>query len=155
LHGEKPIYYIFNTSDEMNQYVLDSINKIVRESDYKYNDICISSRTKRSVSEIKKFIHSYSIPYYDLTKSTGDKEGVSLSTFHNMKGLEFKAVILYDVSENTLPNIFYGYEALSDSEKKSYIKSEKLYCMAMTRAIGCYIWWVLVASVSYLWIYKN
>lgn len=137
LHGEKPTYELFSTSEKMNEYVLDTITKIQKEVGFEFKDFCIASRTKNSLTEIKKYFHSNNIPYYDLINAAGHMEGITLSTFHNMKGLEYKVVILYNVSNTTVPNIYFGFDELSESEKKSYLKSEKaLLYVAMTRAIA-------------------
>lgn len=137
LHGEKPAYRLFDTSDKMNEYIIETISNIQKEAGFEFKEFCVASRTKNSLSEIKKYFHSNNIPYYDLVNASGHREGVTLSTFHNMKGLEYKVVILYDVSNTTVPNIYFGFDALSESEKKSYLKSEKaLLYVSMTRAIG-------------------
>lgn len=137
LHGQNPNYELFTTSEKMNEYVFKKITSIQAEAGFEFNEFCIASRTKNSLSQIRKYLHSNNTPYYDLFNATGNKKGVTLSTFHNMKGLEYKVVILYDVSDNTVPNIFNGFDGISESEKISYLKSERaLLYVAMTRAIG-------------------
>ncbi len=136
MHGEKPSYEILKSTAEMNESLFSKIEVLIKSEDLSFNEICIGSRTNRTLNEVKKYLHSQKIPYYDLPHGVGDKAGVMLSTFHNMKGLEFKSVILYDVSENTVPHKFHTFDSLTESEKQNYIKSERaLLYVAMTRAI--------------------
>ena len=136
LHGEKPKYELFTSSEEMNSSLITILENLYKNNNLKLNEICVAARTKNSKDEAKKVIHNRKLPYYDLTTEAGNKEGIQLSTFHNMKGLEFKVVILYDVSENTIPFKFYIFDSLPEFEKKNYLKSERaLLYVAMTRAI--------------------
>jgi superfamily I DNA/RNA helicase/mRNA-degrading endonuclease RelE of RelBE toxin-antitoxin system len=136
LHGEKPSYEILKSYEDMNRKILDIIQQDLDPNQIQYNEICIGARTKKIMSEAKTVLHQKQIPYFDVTNQSGDRNGINLSTFHNMKGLEFKSVILYDVSQNTVPCKFYGYEALSDMEQKNYLRQEKaLLYVAMSRAI--------------------
>jgi superfamily I DNA/RNA helicase len=78
------------------------------------------------------------IPYSEhLTSTSGGHEGVFLSTFHSLKGLEFKAVLLADVNNRTAPLYFKKFEELTTVDKEEYLKSERsLLYVAMTRAIA-------------------
>lgn len=136
LHGEKPSYDILKSTKDMNAKMLDIIQNDYSQSQIQFNEICIGARTKKILAEAKTALHQNRIPYFDITIQNGDKNGIALSTFHNMKGLEFKSLILYDVSQNTVPLKFYGFDALSKTEQKDYLKQEKaLLYVAMSRAI--------------------
>jgi superfamily I DNA/RNA helicase len=78
------------------------------------------------------------IPYNDNTSSaTNHSGGVVLSTFHGLKGLEFKAVFLADVNNRTCPLLFSGFNNLENLEQLEYQNNEKsLVYVAMTRAIS-------------------
>ncbi|MCB9211527.1 MAG: DEAD/DEAH box helicase [Ignavibacteriales bacterium] len=135
-HGERPSIKVFQDTTEMNNELHSQLTLLSNEYNIKLNEICIGARNHRSINDIKKYLHVERIPYYDLTTCVGDKDGIVLSTFHNMKGLEFKVVILYDVSDTTIPYKYYGYDNLSDYEKNRHLKSEKsLMYVAMSRAI--------------------
>jgi len=136
LRGEKPEYKIFKSSEDMNRELLNLIEIIRDNNVLNLNEVCIATRIKQSLNEAKKKLHVSHILYYDLTNQSGDKNGIILSTFHNIKGLEFKIVILYDVCDTTVPNKYFGYESLTEYEKNAYDKSEKaLLYVAMSRAI--------------------
>lgn len=65
-----------------------------------------------------------------------NNEGVRLSTFHGIKGLEFKHVFLVDVNQRTLPLLPYNYQSLMEYEKEEIEKREKaLFYVASSRAI--------------------
>ena len=53
-----------------------------------------------------------------------------------MKGLEFKVVILTDVSKATFPMIPYNFEDFDPVEKKNHLMNQKaLMYVAITRAM--------------------
>lgn len=136
-HGQKPIYDIFKTKTEEYENIIEKIN-ILREEGFDYSDIAIGFRLKDSLKEVKSALHKLKIPYNDNTTSTvNDAGGIVLSTFHGLKGLEFKAVFLADVNNRTCPLVFAGYNELDINEKQEYDNSEKsLVYVAMTRAIS-------------------
>lgn len=136
-HGQKPIYDIFKTKTEEHENIIEKIN-ILREEGFYYSDIAVGFRLKDSLKEVKSALHKLKIPYNDNTTSTvNDAGGIVLSTFHGLKGLEFKAVFLADVNNRTCPLVFAGYNELDINEKQEYDNSEKsLVYVAMTRAIS-------------------
>lgn len=64
-----------------------------------------------------------------------DRQGVCLSTFHSLKGLEFKNVIIIDLQESIFPNItMIENKPYSDEAKQSLIECEtRLFYVAITR----------------------
>lgn len=136
LHGEMPEYKVYPTRDEEISAVLAFIN-VCRDRGLNYNDIVVASDNRNSIKAIQNALHRNNIPYYNLfSESGGDTRGVNLSTFHNMKGLEFKVVILSDVSKATFPMIPYNFEEFDPVEKKNHIMNQKaLMYVAITRAM--------------------
>jgi hypothetical protein len=136
-HGQKPIYDIFKTKTDEFENIIEKIN-ILRAEGFDYPDIAIGFRLKDSLKEVKTALHKLKIPYNDNTTSTvNDAGGIVLSTFHGLKGLEFKAVFLADVNNRTCPLVFVGYNELDINEKQEYDNSEKsLVYVAMSRAIS-------------------
>ena len=58
------------------------------------------------------------------------------STFHNLKGLEFKIVILSDVNERTCPLLPWKYNQWEKTTQNEHLKLEKsLIYVAASRAI--------------------
>ncbi len=136
-HGQKPSYEIFKTKTEENEYIINHIQKL-KEEGLNLNEIAIGFRTRDSLKEFKSVLHNLKIQYNDNSTSTSnDSGGVVLSTFHGIKGLEFKVVFLADLNSRTCPLIFTGFNDLEHSEKIEYENSEKsLIYVAMTRAIN-------------------
>lgn len=135
-HGEKPTYEIFKTKGDEIAAIVDYIKEF-REKGLRYNDIAIGFRTKDALKDIKTSLHKLKIPYNDnTTTNSNDHSGVVLSTFHGMKGLEFKAVILSDVNNRTCPLHFGRLNENDEMSKEDYLNSEKsLLYVAISRAI--------------------
>jgi hypothetical protein len=136
-HGSQPTYDLFKTKDAEIEGIVSFIETLLKQG-YRYNDIAIGCRVKDSIKEIKSTLHKLKIPYSENLASISDThEGVFLSTFHSLKGLEFKAVILSDVNNRTAPLHFKKIEELNVVDKEEYLQSERsLLYVAMTRAIA-------------------
>jgi hypothetical protein len=136
-HGQKPTYDIFRTKTDENDFLISNI-KSLRDSGLNFSEIAVAFRTKDALREFKTALHKIKIPYNDNTTNTSnDSGGIVLSTFHGLKGLEFKAVFLADVNKRTCPLNFLGLDDLENTEKLEYGNSEKsLIYVAMTRAIN-------------------
>jgi superfamily I DNA/RNA helicase len=136
-HGEAPSYEIYKTkSDEINAIIKFLLE--LKEKGLNYNDIAIGCRTKDSIREIKSTLHKLKIPYNDNTVSLLPiSNGIILSTFHGLKGLEFKVVILSDVNNRTSPLIIQKLDDMQHQQKEDYLNSERsLIYVACTRAIS-------------------
>ncbi|MBC7388487.1 MAG: DEAD/DEAH box helicase [Opitutaceae bacterium] len=136
-HGQAPTYDVFKTKDEEIDTVIQFINDL-RNEGFKYSDIAVGGRTKEAIRDIKTKLHTLKIPYADRTTSLADNsDGVVLSTFHSLKGLEFKAVILVDVNNRTSPLYFQKLDEMEKLAKEDYYNSERsLLYVAITRAIS-------------------
>lgn len=136
-HGEKPTYEVFKTKGDEVEAIKGYVNEFLKQG-FKHSEIAIALRTKESIKDIKSNLHNLKIPYCDLTTGLrSDKNGITLSTFHGMKGLEFKAVILSDVNNRTCPLVITGLDQWEAERKLDYFNSEKsLIYVAITRAIN-------------------
>jgi hypothetical protein len=136
-HGDAPTYEVFRTKTEEIQAIIKLISEL-KETGLKYADIAIGCRTKDSIREIKTCLHKAKIPYSDNSAApSASSSGICLSTFHGLKGLEFKAVILSDVNNRTSPLYFSKMEDMNAAEKEEYLYSERsLIYVAITRAIS-------------------
>lgn len=142
MKGVKPEYNVFQSNIEEVGNILTIIdeytNLVKNERALAYNQICIAGRKKTDIIEIRKELHKLHIPYLDVAGDSeqGDRNGIVLSTLHSLKGLEFKIVILTNISEDTFPLKPTGFNNWSEREKTEHIKREKaLLYVAMTRAI--------------------
>jgi superfamily I DNA/RNA helicase len=107
------------------------------EQKYNYSDIAICARTKDALKDFRNALHKNDIPYTekDSDKKNLDKS-VSLLTFHKVKGLEFKHVILIDVNSRSIPKLPFDFDSYDEEGKENYLRKEKsLIYVAITRAI--------------------
>lgn len=134
-HGEQPQYSSFQSKQEELDTVLNEIKTII-EQGFHYNDIAIAARFRDSVNDFRNYLHQNRMPYATKFLLNKDNEGIRLTTFHGLKGLEFKHVFLVDVNDRTLPFKHRYFHDLSEEEKRQEIKSEKsLFYVACSRAI--------------------
>jgi superfamily I DNA/RNA helicase len=134
-HGEAPTYEVFKTKDEEIKAILDTIETL-KSHHFKLGDISIACRTHDALKEVKTALHKHKIAYQD-NLSAGGANAIVLSTFHGLKGLEFKAVLLVDVNNRTSPLYFPKMDDMDAQEKQDYLNSERsLIYVAITRAIS-------------------
>ena len=138
-HGEKPCYRIFASSNEEVEHVM----KVVAECEnngISLNHICITARTRALYKDVVDGLHQNDIPYQELKggNATGNKEGISLCTFHSLKGLEFRIVILVGVTERSMPSKETSgkpFSMMDVPERKEYLMGiRSLLYVAITRA---------------------
>lgn len=136
-HGKVPLYQTFDSKNDEHEFILNRISEITEsDNSVSLSNVVIATRTKESYREIMSQLHKAEIEYFDVRDETGNRNGVHLCTFHSLKGLEYKAVMLADVNDRTCPQKPFGYQDWSEERKESYINSEKsLLYTAMTRAI--------------------
>ncbi len=134
-HGDKPEYQIFKTKEEETDYLVETIRQ-AQQGGIDLSEIVLASRTKEGCKEVKTALHYCKIPFCEISTTNLEKQGVRITTFHNLKGLEFKVVILCDTNNRSCPFLPYGYNNWSEEEQKNHIKSERsLLYVAITRAI--------------------
>ena len=136
MHGNPPTYDVFATPEAEDKFILEKLRTMLSAGNMQPNEICISARTNAGVDEIKKLLNSSNIKYIDLSNSKENANAVKVSTFHNMKGHEFKVVFVKGVSDSTVPFRYANYVNLEEKEKQSYEQQERsLYYVAFSRAI--------------------
>ena len=136
LHGNQPIYETFVKPEEEDKFILDKLKMFIGSESILPNEICISARTNDKVDEIKQLLNAANVKYLDLSSSKQNINAVNVSTFHNMKGHEFKIVFVKGMSEDKVPLKHSNYNNLSDKELKSYHQQERsLYYVVFSRAI--------------------
>ncbi len=137
-HGLPPAVEMFDSKSKEHEKIVALIKEYAPATDEierKLSTICITSRIKDDLKDIKKILHKLEIPYYDVKDKSGNKNGVHLSTFHSLKGLEYKHVILSSVNQRTCPLIPYGYEHWENSAKETHMHKERsLVYVVLTRS---------------------
>ena len=134
VHGEKPSYRVFASSKEEVEYVLQAISSCEQEG-ISPSDICIAARTRALYKDVVDALHHEGIKYHE---KKGDKDGISLCTFHSLKGLEFRIVILVGVTERSMPSKATSgkpFSMMDLPERKEYLMGiRSLLYVAITRA---------------------
>ena len=141
--GAQPTYATFTSSEVEAAALINQLNAYLYPPDgqpgVSAGEVCIATRTRAGAKPFRTALHQAGIPFYDLTDRTaasGDRSGVMISTFHNLKGLEFKIVFLADVSAATFPYQPYDFASLNEEEQEAHTNREKsLLYVAISRAV--------------------
>lgn len=139
--GEKPQYVMVSNATEEVTQVAEWI-EVCKNAGISLKDICIAAPSMGLMKELQTRLHTDGTAYKVLkgTSKQGASDGVSLCTFHSLKGLEFKAVILMGVNERNVPSKAteaYPFNGMDTLEKKEYLSSKRsLLYVAITRARG-------------------
>lgn len=139
VHGERPTYKILNSSSDEVQQVVKYIEECIEEG-IALKDICIAARTRQLYRDVQDELHRSGTKYceYKNGAQIGEKDGVAFCTFHSLKGLEYRVVILVGVNERSMPSKatqttpFTGMDAAETKEYLAGIRS--LLYVAITRA---------------------
>lgn len=136
MHGPKPEYEIFSTAEDEHQAVLDFIREC-HESGIAYKDMAIANPKRDGLREFQSVLHIAHIPYQNIENDdTNDKDGVVLSTMHNMKGLEFKVVVITGINKRSFPYKPYNWSGMDKREQNNHIMNQRsLMYVAITRAM--------------------
>lgn len=138
VHGEEPTYQLSTSAKEEVEAVLKEISDLQNDN-VPLSDICIAARTRSLYKEMQDKLHAEKVPYCEIKngKRKGDTSGITLCTFHSLKGLEFRVVILMGVDEKSMPSKAVGYPfvTMDDASKKEQLAAiRSLLYVAITRA---------------------
>ncbi len=137
--GEKPSYEMVTNANEEVAKVIEKIAEC-KQDGIAYKDICVAAPSSGYMKEIKSQLHANGTSYKVLKGAgkQGEADGISLCTFHSLKGLEFKVVILMGVNERNIPSKAtdgYPFSGMDAVDKKEYLSSKRsLLYVAITRA---------------------
>lgn len=136
MHGKDPLYKTFGNPEEEDTFILEEIKKLLTYDDINASDICISGRTNKIVDDTKVLLNENQLKYVDIKSSRRPVENIVLSTFHNLKGHEFKHIIVRGFSKDQVPFKHPEFDNYSSIQKRAYLKQEKsLYYVVFSRAI--------------------
>lgn len=138
MHGNQPQYKVFATRTEELQTITDAIESLLQNDNLRPEQIVVASHTHEELKSLKGSLNRSLLPFFELGDGAGkpDENAIRLSTFHNLKGLEFRAVILMGISKSSFPLRPQAYQNWSAKEKHDHDNREKaLLYVAMTRAI--------------------
>ncbi len=137
--GVVPQYKMVEDANAEVRQVIDWL-KECNESDIQSSEICVAVPTKNLLKDLQTQLHSNGIDYKLIKgeQRQGSNDGVSLCTFHSLKGLEYRVVILMGVNERNLPSkvpVNTHPELKTAFAQKEYLSSKRsLLYVAITRA---------------------
>lgn len=140
MHGEEPVYSLFDRPEQQDEFIIDTIRQLLR-ADVNPGNICICARTNYAADELNSLLNRSGIEYVDISRAATRPHAVRVSSLHNIKGHEFKFVIVTGVSKDFVPYRHVKYSLFSEKQREAYHKEERaLYYVAFSRAIqGLYI----------------
>ncbi len=137
--GIEPQYKMVADASAEVQQVVDWLEEC-KNSDIQLSEICVAAPSLTLLKDLQTRLHGDGVDYKLIkgAQRQGSSKGVSLCTFHSLKGLEYRAVILMGVNERNLPskvvesNVPVGVDALG---QKAFLSSKRsLLYVAITRA---------------------
>lgn len=137
--GENPLYTIVNGASEEVEQVKSWITECT-QNNIALKDICVAAPSMNLMRELQSRLHTDGTQYKVIkgTSKPGAVDGLSLCTFHSLKGLEFKVVILIGVNERNVPSRatdIYPFTGMDKLAQKEYLSSKRsLLYVAITRA---------------------
>ena len=138
MHGEYPTYQLFDNLEKE----LDAIVAFIEDCLLKgvsLSEIAVTAKDKDALKQVQSVHHNKNI-HYRINRGkewVGDLDGVRLCTFHSIKGLEFKVVILTNVNDRTMPVNPESYllARMDRLAQKNYLLTlRSLLYVAITRA---------------------
>ena len=122
-------------SDQVD-YVVKKIRGLRESGNVGFGDIGIFASTNEKVDiVIKKFEHTEFKSRFQKLKNTMGyhNDCIKVGTFHRAKGLEFKVVFLFGISEKSFPIPRKPYETDEEYDERKSLEISQLF-VAMTRA---------------------
>jgi hypothetical protein len=136
MHGNQPTYDVFATPEAEDKFIIEKLKGFFTAGIIQPKEICLCARTNADLDELKKLLNSSNTKYLDLSNSKENNNTIRVSSFHNMKGHEFKVVFAKGLSDTTVPYKHANFVNLSDKEKEVYMEQERsLYYVVFSRAI--------------------
>lgn len=140
MHGTEPNYILFATWQEEKKALAQQLTSIEQGDELALNECCVALRSRTKLEELGEQLSELDIPFQylrDIKDFDIPQKGVTLSTFHGMKGMEFKKVFLLNVSDSTVPRRPSEYNELPEAQQKLIDRSEfSLLYVAMSRAVN-------------------
>lgn len=137
--GVAPVYRIVDDANAEVDQVIKWLNECINNG-IKLSEICIASPSTQLLKVFQTRLHHDGTEYRVLKgeQKQGSTNGVDLCTFHSLKGLEYRVVILTDVNERNLPSVVkegYPFSGMDNMAQKEFLSAKRsLLYVAITRA---------------------
>lgn len=138
-NGEAPKYKMVDDANAEVQQAIDWIKECT-DSNIKLSEICIAAPSMNLLKDMQSRLHRDGTDYRVIkgSQKQGNSNGVDLCTFHSLKGLEYRVIILMGVNERNIPSIAtegYPFSGMDKVAQKEYLSSKQsLLYVAITRA---------------------
>lgn len=137
--GIAPQYKIVDDANAEVQQVVEWIKECL-DSNIKLSEICIAAPSMNLLKDMQSRLHHDGTDYRVLkgAQKQGCSDGVDLCTFHSLKGLEYRVIILMGVNERNIPSAAtegYPFSGMDKVAQREYLSSKRsLLYVAITRA---------------------
>ena len=127
--GIKPFYIKYSDSEDRIENLCKNIKILVKEFNYKYDDISIIALNDQSMKGIKRCLDKEKIKYVN---KNGAGEGINITTYHSSKGTENKVIFIPNIDELNADELTELYPDKTNQEILEELR--KLLYIGMTRA---------------------
>ncbi len=137
--GEVPVYKMVGDANAEVEQVISWLDECL-DNNIKLPEICIAAPSMQLMKSLQTRLHRDGTEYRILkgTQKQGCTEGVDLCTFHSLKGLEYRVIILIGVNERNIPSkvsVGYPFSGMDKVAQKEFLSSKRsLLYVAITRA---------------------
>jgi len=138
-NGVTPLYKMVDDANAEVDQVVEWLNECL-ENDIKLPEICIASPSMQLLKGVQSRLHRDGTEYRVVKggQKQGCTDGVDLCTFHSLKGLEYRVIILIGVNERNIPSRAkdgYPFSGMDIVAQKEFLASKRsLLYVAITRA---------------------
>ena len=127
--GIKPFYIKYSDSEDRIENLCKNIKILVKEFNYKYDDVSIIALNDQSMKDIKRSLDKEKIKYVN---KNGAGEGINITTYHSSKGTENKVIFIPNIDELNADELTELYPDKTNQEILEELR--KLLYIGMTRA---------------------
>jgi superfamily I DNA/RNA helicase len=102
LSGPEPITHGFTTQSAQVAWVIQCLQRLMGDG-LAGNEIAVFARTNQFLDVLEQALKGASLPSHNLRKDSINMSAINLGTMHRAKGLEFKAVLVVNLSDDQVP----------------------------------------------------
>lgn len=138
-NGVAPVYEIAADTGAETARVSEWLKECL-DAEVSPSEICIAALSSKHLKPIVSELRDKKIKHRLIKgdQKEGDTDGVSLCSFHSLKGLEYRVVILTGVNETSFPSVAtegYPFADMDENERRDFLASKRaLMYVAITRA---------------------
>ena len=138
-NGVVPQYKLVDDANSEIEQVVEWLKECL-DNDIKLPEICIAAPSMQLLKGLQTRLHHDGTEYRVLkgAQKQGSTKGVDLCTFHSLKGLEYRVIILMGVNERNVPSKVkegYPFSGMDKVAQKEFLSAKRsLLYVAITRA---------------------